>query len=1276
MKSIYSIFFLCFNLCVCIVELQAQQYIDESSIIELHWQQKDKLFSFDNAVLQSEYLGLPKFSKTIKSKTKNDFTVEIVEPSYTPIAANSFSKEQIQLLSSQLQIQQSVGVDRKQFVTTISFLPYTYKDGQVLQLQSFKLKTLPVLTSASREINISSRTYVSNSMLQNGKWFMFGVPNNGVYKLDYSFLKKLGIAVDNIHPNNIRIFGHRGGMLPELAGADKDDDLREFPLKVVTSSPNVFGSNDYVLVYLPGPESWTYNTTKQMFVAKKHTYSDTKNFFITTDAGVGSRMTAINGISLPETNTVNTYNDYAFIEDDRTNLAHSGRVFVGDEFGGVTERSYAFSFPNLLSGQPVKLDISVVAAADVNGSYFNVSTDGAANANSIYIPRVDDFLGIKDVAERQERQLNLFNVPTNFNVHLSFDRNGDFNTKGWLDYLQANAVSILRYNNQALYFRNISSVGIGNVSKFEIQNMNANVEIWDVTNPFATKKINYQLSNNIAVFTLATDSLREFVAIENTNNVPIAFGSIANQNLHAMPQQDMLIVTRNAMLPQAQELAQFHRDKQGLNVAVVELNQIYNEFSSGTNDISAIRDFVKMFYDRAAGDSALMPKYLLLFGDGTYNNKSLHDYLLPCYQSQASFESLQTYVSDDYFGLMDDNEGANINNTAAEIMDVAVGRIPADDFTKAQTAVEKIKRYYVNAAYGDWRNQGTFVADDEDRNIHIADANDIADSYAAQVKKINIDKIYLDAYQQQSSTGVASYPAVNDAINRKLFTGTLFLNYIGHGGALGLAKERILTAVDIDQWENQNKLPLFITATCEFAPYDKVDENSAGERVLFKPNGGGIALVTTTRVVYSHTNKTMNTNFMTQMKNASVNSSVNLGDIIREAKKYTNTADGNRKFTLLGDPAIRLAFPTYQVKATSINNQAFSSPHDTLKALSKITIEGEVQDNNNQLFNTFNGTTSIVIFDKSKTINTLVNDPVSINNPDGSLPYDFTLQKNTIYKGKTKVTDGKFKFTFLVPKDIDYSYGFGKMSMYASADTTDASGYTSDIVVGGAYDTLLTDNEGPDVDVFLNDDKFVFGGITDESPKLFAKLKDENGINTSGNSVGHDITAIIDNNTQRIYNLNDFYENELDDITQGKVTFPFSGLAKGRHTLEVKAWDVLNNSGIGYTEFIVEEKANLALSHVLNYPNPFTTNTKFMFEHNKPGASLDLKIEIFSVSGKIIKTITKNINSAGYRVDDVSWDGLDDYGDKIGKGVYIYRVSLKDDSGKKVSQYQKLVVLN
>jgi hypothetical protein len=401
-----------------------------------------------------------------------------------------------------------------------------------------------------------------------------------------------------------------------------------------------------------------------------------------------------------------------------------------------------------------------------------------------------------------------------------------------------------------------------------------------------------------------------------------------------------------------------------------------------------------------------------------------------------------------------------------------------------------------------------------------------------------------------------------------------------------------------------------------------------------------------------------------------------LGDIVREAKKFTNTLDGNRKFTLLGDPALRLAFPKYNVVATHLNNVPFSSPHDTLKALSKITIDGEVRDKSNFLMSDFNGIASVNIYDKTKSVNTLVNDPYSINNPNGSLPFSFDLQKNIIYKGKAKVTNGKFKCTFLVPKDIDYNYGFGKISMYASSDTTDAAGYTTDIVIGGASDTILTDNQGPDVDVFLNDEKFVFGGITDERPKLFSKLFDENGINTSGNGVGHDITAIIDNDTKQIYNLNDFYETTVDDISRGEVNYPFSKLSKGRHTLEVKAWDVLNNSGVGYTEFIVEEKANLALTHVLNYPNPFTTNTRFMFEHNKPGSPLDLRIEIFTVSGKVIKTITKNINTTGYRVDDITWDGLDDFGDKIGRGVYIYRISLKDDTGKKVSQYQKLVILN
>jgi hypothetical protein len=1250
--------------------LYAQDMSRTEQKVQFDWKINRQSMSFASAVYPPEFSGLPAYSVVFETGKITGTAVRILNAVYKPLQKYTLSGDQLKIIENQIIVKTETGSERKKSLTTVTLLPFRKNSGQVEVLTAVEFALQPSDNAADRLFNTTTFSYAANSMLSSGKWYKIGVTRAGVYKLDYNFLKSLGMAVDAIQPSAIRIFGHRAGMLPELAGADRDDDIREIPVKVVTSVPNRFQQNDYVLAYLPGPEKWTYNTVKQLFLAKKHHYSDTKNFFITADAGSGARIPAINSTLLSENKTITTYDDYELVEDNRINIALSGKVFLGDEFGGVTAKSYSFNMPNLISSQPAKLNIALAGVSTSSGSTFTVTTDNGANPSGIFIPNVaQPYPGILDAATWLERTVTLNGLSPNFTINLQYDRNGDFNTKAWLDYMMVNAKSTLRYNGVPLLCRSIESAGTGSVSRFTIQNMNPNVEIWDVTNPFDIKKINYDLSGNTATFKLQTDTLLEFAVLENSSAVPVALGSVSNQNLHALPQQDMLIISRSAFMPQAEVMAQFHRDRQNLRVAVVELNQVYNEFSSGTNDVTAIRNFAKMFYDRANGDIAQMPKYLLLFGDGTYNNKDLGSYLMPTYQSDKTFETLETYVSDDYFGLLDDNEGANITNTAAEKLDVAVGRIPADEETKAQAALSKISTYYSNASFGDWRNQGTFVADDEDFNIHIDDANFFADNYGNAFQKSNVDKIYLDAFQQQSGASGATYPAVNDAINRKLFTGTLFLNYVGHGGSLGLARERILTFSDISSWDNAGKLPLFITATCEFAPYDKFDEYTAGERVLFKETGGAIALVTTTRIVYSNRNKTMNDNFMQQMALAATNEQMMLGDIVREAKNRTNTFDGNRKFTLLGDPALRLAFPKNNAVATLINSVPFSSPHDTLKALSRITIEGEVRDRSNALMPAFNGVASINIYDKTKTISTLQNDPESF-------PYNFSLQKNVIYKGKVKVTDGRFKFTFLVPKDIDYNFGNGKISLYASSNETDAAGYTRDIVIGGASDSFPQDDKGPVVDLFLNDDKFAFGGITDENPRLFARLFDENGINTSGNGVGHDITAMIDNDTKKLFVLNDFYESELDDISRGEVKYPFANLEKGRHTLHLKAWDVLNNSGEGYTEFIVEEKANLALSHVLNYPNPFTTNTRFMFEHNKPGVPLDLKIEIFTVSGKVIKTITQNVNSTGYRVDDITWDGRDDFGDKIGRGVYIYRITLREETGKKVSQYQKLVVLN
>jgi hypothetical protein len=1260
-----------------IVSMQAQDF---SKSVVLNWKTDNQQLYFQNATFLNNFNRLPIFIHVFDIGNNSDVIVEISNEKYQLVQGITLSPKQLSLIQNQIIIKNDIGIERGNALATISILPIRNNGGQIEVLSSFDLSVKPVKNnSTSRLFNLNSQNYASNSILKTGNWYKFGVPKKGVYKLDYAFLKSLGMQVDAINPTNIRIFGHRDGMLPELAGATREDDAKEIPIKVVTATASRFQAGDYVLAYLPGPEQWNYNSVSQMFIAKKHLYSDTKNFFITADIGAGARISNVNSSSLPENINVTTYDDYAFIEEDKVNIAQSGKDFLGDEFGSVTEKSYNFNLPNLVSSQSVKLRILVASnsATNSSGASFNITTDGGANGNSIFLSGVGQpYPGIFNAATIAERVFNLNNVSSNFNINLNFNRNNDFNTKGWLDFLQVNATSNLQYNGQPLYFRKASTIGVGNVSKFSIQNMNNNVEVWDVTNPFDIQKINYNLSGNIASFNIVTDSLKEFVVIENSSEMPIKFGFVANQDLHGLPQQDMLIVTRTAFLSHAQTLAQFHQNKENLRVAVVDINQVFNEFSSGTNDVTAIRNFVKMFYDRANGNTAQMPKYLLLFGDGTYENKNLGEYFLPTYQSDKTYESLDTYVADDYFGILDDNEGGDITNTSSEKIDVAVGRIPADDVIKAQSAIDKIKVYYSNASYGEWRNQGTFIADDEDVNIFINSADLFANNYTSALPQVNMDKIYLDAFQQQSGTGGQKYPVVNETVNRKLFTGSLFVNYIGHGNPLVLAKEAILTIDDINQWTNATKLPLFIAATCDYAPYDKPSEYSAGERILFKPDGGGIGLVATTRVVFASDNDDINSNFMQQMALAYYNQQTKLGDIVRIAKNLTSTQEGNRKFTLLGDPALRLAFPTYKVVPTKINNIDISLPHDTIKALSRITIEGEVQNNSNILINTFQGIAAISIYDKSKTIRTLVNDPISSGYPDGSLPKDFNLQKNIIYKGKSKVTDGKFKFSFLVPKDLDYTFGNGKISLYANSDTADASGYSNEIIIGGASDTFPSDNQGPIVEVFLNDDKFAFGGITDETPKLFSKLFDENGINTSGNGVGHDITAIIDNDTKKIYNLNDFYETNVDDISRGVVNYPFSKLSKGRHTLQVKAWDVLNNSGIGYTEFIVEEKANLALTHVLNYPNPFTTNTRFMFEHNKPGTSLDLKIEIFTVTGKVIKTITKNINTLGYRVDDITWDGLDEYGDKIGRGVYIYRISLKDESGKKVSQYQKLVILN
>ena len=1246
---------------ICIILFLVTSIVSAGNLnIKIQWNlENTSSFAKFSGAIQEEISGnIPFYITHLTSKnqvvnpTLSNITVQILQ--------TNIPDSWLKLIDNEFKIKVESGKERNNIINTVSILPIRKNAvGQFEYLVSAQLVYDELLVSQ----RLGNRTYAASSVLSTGNWYKFGVTSTGLYKLDYAFLKSLGMNPDNINPAQLKIYGHEGGMLPQLAGAAITDDLKEYGIKVVSAGGS-FKSGDYILFFAPGPEEWTYNSANQTFRHQIHYYSATKNFFITADGANGQRITNASLSTDVPISILSTYDDFTFKEDELANLGRSGIKWYGEEFGFEDQRTYTFSFPDIDNSTPAKITTSFAARSSAFSTSFSIASNGT-NLASYNIGPVGSST-LADYGRSSGGTTSLNNPSDNIAFTVTYNR-PDFDSRGWLDFIEIQVKRKLIYRGTPLYFRGIGSGG-GNTYQFDISNMNNSVEIWDVSDVFNPKKVNFSLNNGTASFKMLLSGVHEFVALENTVLIPIGMGKIDNQNLHGLPQADMIIIARKKTLAKAQELAAFHNEKQGLITHVIDLEQVYNEFSSGTNDITAIRDFVKMFYDRSGGSTTSMPKYLLLFGDGTYNNRNLGAYLLPSYQSPWSLELLKTYTSDDYFALLDDAEGDNIDNTTTQKLDISVGRIPADNDEKAIIAVAKIKKYMSSDGFGDWRNQFTLVSDDEDGILHEDAADGVAQIIKTTSPTLNVDKIYLDAFVQTSGAGGSTYPEVNDAINKKMFTGSLLMNYVGHGGVFGWAKERVLTFDDINTWENIDKLPLFITATCEFGPYDQDGEYTAGERVYFSEKGGAIALLTTVRLVYSDRNEEINRNFVTKLLEANQAGTVVLGDVLSASKNITFTADGNRKFTLLGDPALIVGFPKHKIVTTAINSMPVNEPLDTIKALSKVKIEGTIQDKSGNTLNGFNGIVEIRMYDKEKTIKTLEND-------EESGPFSFNLQKNVLFNGRAQANNGLFSVEFLIPKDIDYAYGKGKLSYYASDAVEDAGGAFSNFTIGGISDTIINDNEGPIVELFMEDENFIFGGLTNESPNLFAKLFDENGINTSGNGIGHDITAIIDEETSNTIVLNDFFKGNLGDFTKGEVLYPFSELSPGRHTLTVKAWDNLNNSGKGYTEFVVAESEAFAIHNLLNYPNPFSTNTAFSFEHNRAGSNLDVRIEVFSVSGRLVKTLSFNGAVSGNRFNNVSWDGLDDYGDKLARGVYIYKVTVKDEDGNSVKKLQKLVIL-
>ena len=1177
-------------------------------------------------------------------------------------------------------ITSQVGLAKGQPYTILTIIPFRKSaNGGYEKLDSLSIKIQKTNTTYSSRISATT----SNSVLANGEWIKISVAENGIYKVDYSFLQKSGLIKNEINTSELKLYGNGGGMLPLSNNDFRYDDLQENAIKVFDNDNNgLFNNGDYFLFYGTEQNTWKWNSTDKKFTHKKNLFSDSTYYFITiNNNGNGKRIQDIPSLTgTPATRTVNQFIDCAFHEKDEYNFIKSGRNWYGDAFDVDINQNFEFNFPNLLPGT-VKLTSAVISRTSTNtfsSSKFSINYNGATILNqsisNVGTNYTDDF------ARANTASTSFTANNDNINLNYSYTPYNSSST-GWIDYIELNAIRKLTFTNSNMLFRDVDTINQNSFNQYAIANINGE-KIWDITDITNVANQQYDLNNSSAVFhsNSQLNIVKSYFIFDDNYKTPSFVESVKNQNLHGLPQSDFLIVTNADFLSEAERLANFRRTNDGMKVSVVTSEEIFNEFGSGSQDVAAIRDFVKMFYDRSA-TLGTPPKYVLLFGDGSYDPKNRiggNTNFITTFQSENSISLIGSYTSDDFFGMLDMNEGTL---TGAELIDVGVGRIPVRDITDARLMVDKIITYETpgntssvascasnsSSRFGDWRNVLCFVADDQDRNLHFRQSERIASTVSANNPVYNIDKIVSDAYEQQSTPGGQRYPEVNEAINKRIEKGAFLINYTGHGGELGWSAEAILNIDMINSWSNLNSMPAFITATCEFSRFDDPKRTAAGELVLLNNKGGGICLFTTVRLAFALDNEVINGDLLKYMFTPINGQMPRIGDIQRLAKIEN---PGNRNVTLLGDPSIRLAYPSLKVVTEEIKEDGILS--DTLKALSKVTIKGKVTDLNNTLQSNFNGTVYTTIFDKEKKIYNLVND---VNGNDISLPDSFMLRKNIIYRGKSSVLNGEFTCSFIVPKDINYQFGSGRLSYYVHDETSDGNGYDEGILIGGISTNGLNDQDGPSINLFLNDENFTAGGLTSEAPIIYARLSDSSGINTVGNGIGHDITALIDNNQQSVLVLNDYYESELNSYQKGIVKYKLSELSEGPHTLTLKAWDINGNSSTSNTDFVVANSSTLALDHVLNYPNPFSTNTSFYFEHNKPCTGMTIQVQIFTVSGKLIRTLSDYQVCDGYRNNPLTWDGKDDFGDKIGQGAYIYRLKIRTADGETAEKIEKLVIL-
>lgn len=1194
-----------------------------------------------------------------------NYSVRIEYPEMKPISSSEIAQygleENRALITDYPKPTLNVGMSAKKCILDISFIPIVHNSGRFMRIESFKPvieRSLNVEAAMARVMSRKSalRNYADSSLLSNGYWVKIRVSSEGVHKITDAQLLKMGFK----NPEKVSLYGYGGELLPETNLHLLPDDLKEIPL---------WREKGYMLFYANGTIRWDY--TNGRYTHKQNVYSRYSYYFLSENKGEPLSFPK-EELSDPVT-TYSSYPDYVLHEKEEFSLCKYGRALL-EEYNYASGRSvsYTLDIDGVQSGKDATLDISFGSNA-VSSSTVAVDVN-RVKVGMLSIPKASS----KDEGRISQTTMAPSTLSDKTEIILTHSVSNAL-VSGYLDFIRVNFTRSLALRGSNTLFRGDAD----NVNAtFRIAEANATTHVWRVTEPAATTELVGTFDNGIYSVVAPAAPTEKLVAVDVTGDFPspIYVEKVANQNLHSMEPVDMVIIvpSNRVFIGEAERLAQAHRDIDGISVAVVTADQIFNEYSSGTPDATAYRRLMKMLYDRASTvDEA--PKYLLLFGDGLSDNRLItypkysQDNLLLTYQSQNSVSSLYSYVLEDYFGYLDDNEGGNF---IYDKVDLGVGRLPVQDVSQARQVVDKIISYMRNETPGSWQNVILLLADDGDKtmpNQHMKDAEEIAAIFKESHPSFMLERIYWDDYPVEVLATGNGYPAVTKAIHNKLSEGALVVNYSGHGSAVVLSHELVWKTTDMSAISSP-KIPFWVTASCDITPFD-IGDGSLGEVAMLNPNGAAIGLFTTTRTVLQSYNAVINQQFMRHLVNPSRDGMLPaVGDAVRLAKcsvisSSADLSENKLQYVLIGDPALRLHIPRYKVVVDRFNG-AEAVDGGQASAGGTVIVEGHIENSDGVLVDNYTGTLSTTMFDCIEDIYTRDNTDLGA--------YQYSAFRKKLFAGSDSVSSGRFKLSIPVPMDISYTDEQGMMNFYAT-DTLGISskGYYDNFTVGGTSSSISDDKEGPQIKMYLNTPSFIQGDEVNATPRLFVELFDESGINTVGTGIGHDIVAMIDNDVKHTYNLNSVYMPLVGDFRSGTIEFSVDTLSAGEHTLVLRAWDLYNNSSTDTLHFVVVPNLAPDFVDITLTPNPVRYGEKATFKllHNRPGCNMNVSIELFDFQGQILWRYDERVETEG-SVCEVDWNVTSQSGTPLATGVYLYRATLSENGGSERTKTRKLILLN